>query len=150
LAINKRIAYRRRGDQALAHARQQLSAKEAKSKAFTGLRPAKPQSKAFTGLRPASHFFTAEKVTKNASRRTHVGAAPAAPIRCASGQTQAGAELARPCASNTGAYSLRLPVMLAVLYGAWSHSARASMRYMPAFPCYPTASWQRRIRAFSA
>jgi hypothetical protein len=31
--------------------------------------------------------------------------------------------------SNSGAYSLRLPAMLAALYGALSHSARASMRY---------------------
>jgi hypothetical protein len=99
------------------------------------------RDKAFTGLRPASHFFTAGKVTKNALRRAHVGAAPAAPIRCASGQTQAGAELAHPCALNTGAYSLRLPAMLAVLYGALSLSARASMRYSAASPFHPTASW---------
>src|SRR3546814_17064448 len=58
---------------------------------------------------------------KNASRRAHCGAAPAAPIRCASVQPQAGAELTRPCALNTGAFPLRLPAMLAVLYGALSH-----------------------------
>jgi hypothetical protein len=73
-------------------------------------------------------------------RRARVGAAPDAPIRCASWQPQAGAELAHPCASNTGAYSLRLPAMLAALNGALSHSARASMRYMPAFSFYPAAS----------
>jgi len=41
--------------------------------------------------------------------------------------------------SNSGAYSLRLPAMLAVLYGALSHLARASMRYLSAFPFHPTA-----------
>src|SRR3546814_4732738 len=86
--------------------------------------------------------FSRRKSAQNALRRAHVGAAPAAPIRCASGQPQAGAELAHPCASNTGAYSLRLPAMLAVLYGALSHLARASMRYSAAFPFHPTTSWR--------
>src|SRR3546814_15870804 len=54
----------------------------------------------------------------------------------------AGAELTRPCVSNTGAYSMRLPAMLAVLYGALSHSARASMRYLPASPFHPAATTQ--------
>ena len=67
-----------------------------RAKRFTGLRPAKLQSIAFTGLRPARSFFR-RKRTQNALRRTHVGAAPAAPIRCASWQPQAGAELTRPC-----------------------------------------------------
>jgi hypothetical protein len=80
-----------------------------------------PISKAFTGLRPARPF-SRRKRAQNALRRAHAGAAPAAPIRCASRQSQAGAELARPCALNTGAYSLRLPAMLAALYGALSHS----------------------------
>jgi hypothetical protein len=98
------------------------------------------KSNAFTGLRPARPF-SRRKRTQNALRRARAGAAPAAPIRCASWQPQAGAELARPCALNTGAYSLRLPAMLAALYGALSHSVRASMRYMPAFPSHPTALW---------
>src|SRR3546814_958704 len=76
---------------------------------------------------------------QHAARRARVGAAPAAPIRCASGQPQAGAELAHPCASNTRAYSLRLPAMLAVLYGALSHSARTSLCYISAFVLHPTA-----------
>jgi hypothetical protein len=42
--------------------------------------------------------------------------------------------------SNSGAYSLRLPAVLAVLYGALSHSARASMRYIRAFPFHPAAA----------
>src|SRR3546814_11603791 len=87
-------------------------------------------------------------VRSDALGRAHVGAAPAAPIRCSSGQPQAGAELARPCASNTGAYSLRLPAMLAVLYGALSPSVRASMRYVPASPFHPTALLRCRIHAF--
>src|SRR3546814_227489 len=33
------------------------------------------EAEAFTGLRPASHFLTAQKVTKNASRRAHAGSA---------------------------------------------------------------------------
>ncbi len=53
----------------------------------------------------------------------------------------AAARLAR---SNNGAFPLRLPAMLAALYGALSHSARASMRYMPAFPFHPTAATHRR------
>jgi hypothetical protein len=134
------------------------------SKAFTGLRPKQSfhrpaaraklspacgQSKAFTGLRPARPF-SRRKRAQNALRRARAGAAPAAPIRCASWQPQAGAELARPCALNTGAYSLRLPAMLAALYGALLHSARASMRYTPAFPFHPTAIMLRRIHACGA
>src|SRR3546814_5491419 len=42
-------------------------------------------------------------------------------------------------ASNTRAYSLRLPAMLAVLYGALSHSARTSLCYISAFVLHPTA-----------
>jgi hypothetical protein len=47
--------------------------------------------------------------------------------------------------SNSGAYSLRLPAMLAVLYGALLHSARASMRYSAAFPYYPSTSRLGRL-----
>jgi hypothetical protein len=36
--------------------------------------------------------------------------------------------------------------MLGALYGAWSHSDRASMRYMPAFPFHPAAIAPRQIR----
>jgi hypothetical protein len=66
------------------------------ARAFTGLRPLQPQSKAFTGLRPARPF-SRRKRTQNALRRARVVSAPASPIRCASWQPQAGAELTRPC-----------------------------------------------------
>src|SRR3546814_6293826 len=95
--------------------------------------------------RPAAGEALTRRKRPDALRRAHVGAAPAAPIRCASGQPQAGAELARPCASNTGAYSLRLPALLAVLYGAWSHSARTSLCYLSPSPFHPTASWRYGI-----
>jgi hypothetical protein len=49
--------------------------------------------------------------------------------------------------SNSGAFPLRLPAMLAALYGALSHSARASMRYVPAYPFHPIAIMLRRIHA---
>ena len=65
------------------------------SGAFVGLLLAKRRSKAFTGLRPARHSHGRKR--PDALRRAHVGAAPAAPIRCASRQPQAGAELAHPC-----------------------------------------------------
>ena len=42
--------------------------------------------------------------------------------------------------SNNGAYSLRLPAMLAALYGVLSHSVRASMRYSAVSPFHPTAA----------
>jgi len=106
------------------------------------------EAEVFTGLRPARPF-SGRKMAQNALRRAHVGAAPGAPIRCASGQPQAGAELARPCASDTGAYSLRLPAMLAVLNGTLSHSARASLRYSPASPFHPTTSWCCRFHRFA-
>jgi len=56
----------------------------------------------------------------------------------------AAARLAR---SNSGAYSLRLPAMLAALYGALSHLARASMRYSVGSPFHPTATAHFRFRA---
>ncbi len=60
-------------------------------------------SEAFTGLRPARHF-SRRKSTQNALRRARAGAAPASPIRCASWQPQAGAELAHPCAQTAAPF----------------------------------------------
>src|SRR3546814_15900226 len=52
--------------------------------------------------------------------------------------------------SNSGALLPHSAAMLGVLYGALSHLARASMRYLTAPPFHPTASWLCRIRAVGA
>ncbi len=86
------------------------------------------KSKAFTGLRPA-RSFSRRKRTPNALRRARVVSAPASPIRCASWQPQAGAELTRPCAR-----SLRDPARVARY--AFTSSLRDSLGQTAApFPC---------------
>jgi hypothetical protein len=91
--------------------------------------------------RPAAGeaLFTAEKDPKRlAPGARRLGSCLVGPLRflAAAGRRRTHTSMC----SNSGAFPLRLPAMLAALYGALSHSARASMRYMPAFPFHPTAA----------
>ncbi len=84
------------------------------------------KSKAFTGLRPARPF-SRRKRTQNALRRARVVSAPASPIRCASWQPQAGAELTRPCVQTAA------PIPCVCLRCSPRFTARCRTR--PAHPC---------------
>jgi len=133
---------------------------------------AKLQSeKAFTRLRPASHFSSA---LRKQPKTPCAGRAPVRLVphrfaallgnrrpapnshihvfgRCATALALLATPLLRRCGlvrSNSGAYSLRLPAMLAALNGALSHLARASMHCMLAFSFHPLAIWLCRIRAW--
>src|SRR3546814_6922338 len=110
----------------------------------------------FDNLRPKHSFhrpaagealFTAEKDPKRlAPGARRCGSCRTDPLRfwATAGRRRTHTSMC----SNTGAYSLRLPAMLAVLYGALSPSVRASMRYVPASPFHPTALLRCRIHAF--
>src|SRR3546814_13025198 len=50
--------------------------------------------------------------------------------------------------SNSGALLPHSAAMLGVLYGALSHLARASMRYLSASPFHTTASWRYDIESW--
>jgi hypothetical protein len=78
-------------------------------------------------------LFTAEKDPKRlAPGARRLGSCLADPLRIL---TTAGRRRTHTSmCSNSGAYSLRLPALLAALYGALSLSARASMRYTMACP----------------
>jgi len=85
--------------------------------------------------RPAAGevLFTAEKDPKRlAPGARRLGSCLADPLRilAAAGRRRTRTSMC----SNSGAYSLRLPAMLAALYGALSHLPRASMRYTLACP----------------
>jgi len=96
--------------------------------------------------RPAAGeaLFKAEKDPKRlAPGARRLGSCLADPLRvlAAAGRRRTRTSMC----SNSGAFPLRLPAMLAALYGALSHSARASMRYMSAFPFHPTATGLHRV-----
>jgi len=85
--------------------------------------------------RPAAGeaLFTAEKYPKRlAPGARRLGSCLADPLRvlAAAGRRRTHTSMC----SNSGAFPLRLPAMLAALYGALSHSDRASMRYTAACP----------------
>jgi len=91
--------------------------------------------------RPAAGeaLFTAEKDPKLlAPSARRLGSCLADPLRvlAAAGRRRTRTSMC----TNNGAYSLRLPAMLAALYGVLSHSARASMRYSAVSPFHPTAA----------
>jgi hypothetical protein len=98
-----------------------------------------PEKQSFHRPAAGEALFTAEKDPKRlapgARRRGSCRADPLH-ILAAAGRRRTHTSMC----SNSGAYSLRLPAMLAALYGALSHSARASMRYMPASPFHPAAA----------
>src|SRR3546814_4750786 len=86
---------------------------------------AKLQSEAFTGLRPARAFSPAEKDPKRlAPGARRCGSCRTDPLRfwATAGRRRTHTSLC----SNSGAFPLRLPAMLAVLYGAWRSEEHTS------------------------
>jgi hypothetical protein len=113
------------------------------------LAPACGRSKTFTGLRPKQNFhrpaagealFTAEKDPKRlAPGARRLGSCLVDPLRILA--TAGRRRTHTSMCSNSGAYSLRLPAMLAALYGALSHSTALPCatcllpRFIPQWQC---------------
>jgi hypothetical protein len=105
-----------------------------------------PKKRSFHRPAAGEALFKAEKDPKRlAPGARRLGSCLADPLRilAAAGRRRTRTSMC----SNSGAYSLRLPAMLAALYGALSHLARASMRYSVGSPFHPTATAHFRFRA---